>query len=72
MPNCECLAGCIFFNDKMKERTAMSDLYKNKYCLGDNSKCARYMVFKKLGKPAVPENLFPNMTDRAKQILSER
>lgn len=70
MAKCECLAGCPFFNNKMKETEGLGALYKEKYCLGDNSKCARYMIFKKLGKPAVPENLYPNMIDRANKILS--
>ena len=45
-------------------------MYMEKYCLGDNSDCARYMVFKELGKPAVPANLYPNMHERAKNILA--
>jgi hypothetical protein len=42
------------------------------YCLDDNSNCARYLVFKKLGKADIPINLYPNMVGRAKEILSER
>jgi hypothetical protein len=70
MADCECLAGCPFFNDKMPDDSGLGFMYKKKYCRGDNSQCARYMVFKKLGKPAVPPNLYPNMIDRANQILS--
>jgi len=70
MAECECLDGCPFFNDKMDSESGMGWIYKNKYCLGDNTECARYMVFLELGKPAVPVDLFPNMVDRAKKILS--
>jgi len=70
MANCECLNGCPFFNDKMKDTEGIGAIYKKKYCLGDNTHCARYMVFKKLGKPGVPADLYPNMHDRAKAILS--
>jgi hypothetical protein len=69
MAKCECIAGCLFFNDKMKDSSGMGSIYKKKYCEGSNANCARYMVFKKLGKPAVPENLYPNMVDRANKIL---
>ncbi len=69
MPNCECLAGCPFFNDKMKPEAGVGAIFKRNYCLGDNSKCARYMVFKQLGKQAVPSDLYPNMHDRALKIL---
>ncbi|RPH37926.1 MAG: hypothetical protein EHM86_01500 [Desulfobulbaceae bacterium] len=70
MANCECLAGCPFYNDKMKQTDGMGAIFKKNYCQGDNSKCARFMVFKKLGKPAVPADLFPNMVDRANKILA--
>jgi hypothetical protein len=70
MSDCECLVGCPFFNDKMKDTDGLGAMYKKKYCRGDYSKCARYMVFKILGKPSVPIDLFPNMNERAKKILA--
>ena len=69
MAECECLNGCPFFNDKMKDTNGLGVLFKKKYCRGDNSECARYMIFKKLGKPSVPVDLYPNMHERAKKIL---
>jgi hypothetical protein len=70
MNDCECLAKCPFFNDKMANMPALSDMYKNSYCKGDWQKCARHMVFKQLGRDAVPMDLFPNQQDRATQILA--
>ncbi|OGN98375.1 MAG: hypothetical protein A2Y89_04725 [Chloroflexi bacterium RBG_13_51_18] len=70
MAECELLKGCIFFNDKMKVSDALGEMYKRRFCLGSNSECARYMVFKKLGRENVPPDLFPNMYDRAKRILA--
>lgn len=72
MSKCECLTGCPFFNDKMDIEQGIGLIYKNKYCLGDNSKCARYMVFKTKGKPFVPPTLYPNMVDAANRIISEK
>ena len=72
MAECECLSGCLFFNDKMKDMQGVSVLYKNRYCRDDNSQCARYLVFKGLGKPGVPADLYPNNVDRARLILSGR
>ena len=69
MKNCEVLAGCIFFNDKMAGMPGMTELYKTSYCLGDNSKCARYRVFKALGKGKVPADLYPNDHDKAERII---
>ena len=70
MANCECLPGCPFFNDKMSDSGGMGAIYKKKYCLGDNSECARYMVFKTLGRGHVPANLYPNNVEQARAILS--
>ena len=41
------------------------------YCQGDNLKCARYMVAKKLGKEKVPQDLYPNMVEKAKKLMLE-
>ncbi|MBF0121522.1 MAG: hypothetical protein HQK79_22050 [Desulfobacterales bacterium] len=70
MSECEQLSVCPFFNDKMKDTELLGSIYKKKFCLSDNSTCARHMVLEKLGKSNVPEDLYPNMYDRAKWILS--
>ena len=72
MVNCECLEECIFFNDKMKNIGGLSDLYKKKYCHGDNATCARYVVFKTFGKSEVPSDLYPNMLDTANKIVNKK
>lgn len=71
MAQCECLAGCLFFNDKMENMPAMASMYKSKYCLGDSTTCARHMVFSVLGSAAVPTSLYPNDMDRAKEVITE-
>jgi len=70
MKECECLKGCPFFNDKMSDTDGLGAMYKQKYCLGDNLGCARYQIFTRLGKEYVPMDLFPNMNERAKTIIS--
>lgn len=70
MAECELLSGCIFFNDKMLNMPGLSEMYKNQFCRQDYSKCARYMVYKELGKENVPLDLFPNQKERAEKILS--
>jgi hypothetical protein len=73
MTTCECLAGCPFFNDKMANMPAMANLFKKSYCEGgDFGKCARYIVFKALGKPNVPADLFPNQAERANELVQKR
>jgi hypothetical protein len=70
MADCECLAGCIFFNDKMPIDTGIGSMFKKNYCQGSSTNCARYLVFKKFGKGTVPGNLYPNQNERAKNIIA--
>ncbi len=70
MADCECLGGCPFFNDRMKDMEGMTTLFKRRYCLGDKTTCARYMVFSKLGKPSVPADLYPNQAARAAEMIA--
>lgn len=72
MAECECLPGCPFFNDKMKDQPAMTQIYKKRYCLSDEkNNCARYVVRAALGKEKVPFDLYPNQIDRANLLISQ-
>ncbi|HBY57413.1 MAG TPA: hypothetical protein DEG96_06075 [Candidatus Atribacteria bacterium] len=71
MAECECLKSCPFFNAKMANMPATANIMIKKYCKGDNSICARYMVFKALGREKVPIDLFPNQIERVKEIISK-
>jgi hypothetical protein len=71
MADCELISACPFFNDRMKNMPAMSNIYKRNYCQGDHTNCARYMVREKLGKEKVPGDLYPNQQDRANMLIAE-
>ena len=68
--DCECLPTCIFFNDRMLNMPSTAEIFKHRYCKDDFASCARYMVFKNLGRERVPPDLFPNQQDRAHDLLS--
>ena len=70
MADCELLEKCIFFHDKMENMPAMAEMYKTQYCKDNNVDCARFMVFKALGREKVPKDLFPNMKDKAQEIIA--
>jgi hypothetical protein len=72
MADCECLVRCPFFNDKMAKMPGIAGMMKARYCKGDNSRCARYMVVKGLGREKVPADLYPNETERAEALVSVR
>jgi hypothetical protein len=69
MNQCECLGGCPFFHDKMENMPAMADIFKNRYCLGENLSCARHRVFEALGREHVPSDMFPNDSEYADSLL---
>jgi hypothetical protein len=70
MAECECLAGCPFFNDRMKEKPATAEIYKKNYCLGgENTDCARHQIKVALGKENVPGDLYPTQTNRVRGII---
>ncbi|THB62855.1 MAG: hypothetical protein D6E12_18345 [Desulfovibrio sp.] len=69
MADCELIAKCIFFNDKMAQMPKAAELLKDRYCRGDNSECARFAVFKAKGREAVPPDLGPSQMDRARQVI---
>lgn len=71
MIDCECLPNCPFFHDKMANMPTMASMYKRNYCQGDNSSCARYEVFTRMGSGSVPSDLFPNDSQRATEFLAE-
>lgn len=67
--SCENLKNCPFYNDRMSMEKGLGALYKRKYCEGDKTLCARYQVGSKIGKQSVPDDLYPNMFDRAEKII---
>jgi len=46
-------------------------MYRKKYCEGDKTICARYIVSTQLGAEYVTNNLYPNMNDAADKLLAE-
>jgi hypothetical protein len=69
MQKCELVEKCPFFNDLMERMPATANMMKKRYCLSDNSQCARYAVFKAVGREKVPKDLFPNQTEKAQEII---
>ncbi len=66
---CELLKTCPFYTDKMPIDHGLGALYKKRYCEGGKDKCARYLVFSKLGREHVPVDMYPNMWERAQAII---
>ncbi|NLH48670.1 MAG: hypothetical protein GX444_08700 [Myxococcales bacterium] len=72
MANCDCFEFCPFLQDQMIRKPAMAEVYKQRYCCGNNKECARHMVLLAKGRNFIPADLFPNQVDRAKRIIAGR
>ena len=70
--NCEYLAGCLFYQEKMPMDKGLGSVYRKNYCETDHSKCARYLVVQAIGREHVPTDLYPNMYQRAEQIIAKK
>lgn len=70
MPDCPSLSDCPFYNDLMPKRPAATEMLKSTLCRTNNSQCARWMVGKKLGKSAVPADLYPQQDERARGLVA--
>ncbi len=70
MGECENLATCPFFNDRLPNMPATTTFLKSFYCQREYTKCARYIVSKALGSPQVPADLFPEESIRAERIVA--
>ena len=71
MATCEKLPKCPFYQGKMDINSGLGSMYRKKYCEGDKTLCARYMVATQLGPEYVTNNLYPNMIDQANKILAD-
>jgi hypothetical protein len=69
MSDCEILQTCIFFNDRMEAMPSTSGWLKARYCRDRFEECARYRVYKTLGRPQVPLDLFPTQFQRALDLI---
>ncbi|RII25397.1 MAG: hypothetical protein CXR31_14490 [Geobacter sp.] len=70
MTDCELLKTCIFFNDKMQNMPSTAEVIKLRYCNGDYTDCARFTIFKAVGREKVPQDLFPNQIEKAREIIA--
>ena len=71
MAKCEKLEKCPFYQGKMNMDSGLGAMYRKKYCEGDKTLCARYIVSTQLGAEYVTNNLYPNMNDVANKLLDE-
>jgi hypothetical protein len=70
MFECPLLRTCSFFNDQMAGMPATAASMKQRYCQGDNTRCARYQVFQAVGRAKVPPQLLPSQAHKVNAIIA--
>lgn len=65
MDDCPLKEDCLFYQGKMKVTEEFFELYKQGYCCGDFSKCAKYYLVEKLDLDHVPPDIYPDARDSA-------
>jgi hypothetical protein len=66
---CPVLEVCRFFNDIIENVPSISETLKKQYCLGDNSECARFRIFREIGKEHLPDDVFPHEMEKAEKLI---
>lgn len=66
---CPLLNECRFFNDIIENMPSISASLKARYCLSDSKGCARFLIFEKIGKEHVPDDVFPHELEKAEKML---
>ena len=73
MAVCSYLATCSFYNNPLVCKTEAGELLRQNYCeKGNVENCARLLVASNLGLEYLDDNLFPNMMDKARNLLKQR
>ncbi len=71
MSDCPNLFKCPFFNDQLVNMPTIAGMMKKNFCRQTYDDCARYLVAKALGSPAVPPDLYPSQKERALKIIDK-
>jgi len=62
---------CIFPNRKKHKMPTMLEFIRIKYCEGNYTSCARYMLYRKVEPNKIPDDLFPNDLYKAYKIIEQ-
>jgi len=69
MNKCPVLEQCRFFNNIIEDVPSISEALKEQYCLCDHSGCARFFIFREIGKEHLPDDVFPHEMEKAEKIV---
>jgi hypothetical protein len=66
---CVLFETCPIYNETVPVESGLGKLFKQRYCERGGAQCARLLVSEAVGRAYVPPDLFPNIPDRAEDII---
>jgi hypothetical protein len=71
MPDCPIFSQCTYFDRRVRiTKPTLAEILQKRFCFGDHAACARFIVFRALGKELVPLNLDPLLPEEADRIIA--
>ncbi|HEY3317339.1 MAG TPA: hypothetical protein VGK50_02800 [Coriobacteriia bacterium] len=70
MLQCECLSDCALYSDAMVTMPGIANIFRGKYCVGNQMTCARYKAYQALGEGNVPADLYPHQHAKLKDLIA--
>lgn len=68
MSDCELHETCTSFYEKLAALPSTVRLMRGAYCKWNYAECARYQVYKVLGKDKIPADLYPSDAKRVSEL----
>jgi len=69
MNDCPRVSICRFYAQHAESAPALTEEFRNRYCLSNYLACARFSVARALGNNQVPDTLFPNHFAEARRLV---
>ncbi len=71
MYRCTHTVTCPFFSAAVGYSPGLFEAMRDRYCLGDNSDCARFLAIEAVGRDRVPDELLPSDVDALERLMQE-
>jgi hypothetical protein len=68
MPRCEHTDTCTFFVVEVGYSPELNEAMKKRYCLEDNTECARRLAMDLVGRSNVPDEMLPTDVDLLEEL----
>lgn len=72
MATCVWTEECVFFSEEVGFSPDLNAAMRQRFCLGDNTGCARLEALAVLPLDEIPDDLLPTDNERLQRLVEER